>query len=600
MHMFARTSRQAPEGRLGRCGAALCAVCMGFNLVWCTLMGHTAGFASLAWDGSPVLNPRLLYLLGIAAAAAVCALAPGHLRHADRFLRFALPVLGLVGTACFAPPRTGEPGASLDLAEAGLFVTGVVYFWIVARCVLVLARVRGIPSVITCLAGGMAVRFPVSQAVALFASPTTQIVCAMLAPVVASLAFESACFLLRRDAGAGGVPDSLPDGPGALGSGALGSGALGSSALGGNSPHAGRGAGVSALAGSVAPLASRTVFGIPQRADLFGDTPQTDRFSMCLLLFVSSVLLAVTRCISSFGLWGDVVAGVPLPSPWLSGVLVPLVCVLLFALGALGCTERFPLAWRFQPALLLTLAVLFAAGMRMSPLGSDVTALSVAVQVGEAWAHILFWTVVATALGVLGSPSYRVIGAAGLLYAVSSGAWMTAMERVDALASLTALLAVYVLVVISLCAVSAASAGVDGRKGNPGSPGRRAAHADADGGPEPTPGPGADSGAPARKAAPDSPDRPSPSPVGPGRRTDDPTSDSMSSMLDRCAELAGRYGLSPRETEVFTLLVQGRSRSFIQEELYLSGNTVKTHVTHIYAKMGVRDKQGLMSLIWGK
>ena len=69
-------------------------------------------------------------------------------------------------------------------------------------------------------------------------------------------------------------------------------------------------------------------------------------------------------------------------------------------------------------------------------------------------------------------------------------------------------------------------------------------------------------------------------------------------VADTCSEIARRYGLSPRETEVFTLLAQGRTRAFIQEELVLSGGTVKTHVTHIYAKMGVHDRQEMMDLIW--
>uniref|UniRef100_UPI0022E614DA response regulator transcription factor n=1 Tax=Eggerthella sinensis TaxID=242230 RepID=UPI0022E614DA len=59
-----------------------------------------------------------------------------------------------------------------------------------------------------------------------------------------------------------------------------------------------------------------------------------------------------------------------------------------------------------------------------------------------------------------------------------------------------------------------------------------------------------------------------------------------------------RYGLSPRETEVFTLLAQGRTRAFIQDELVLSGSTIKTHVSHIYAKMDVHDRQEMMDLIW--
>ena len=70
-------------------------------------------------------------------------------------------------------------------------------------------------------------------------------------------------------------------------------------------------------------------------------------------------------------------------------------------------------------------------------------------------------------------------------------------------------------------------------------------------------------------------------------------------LTARILELAERGGLTPRETEVFVLLAQGRTRAFIQDELVLSGSTVKTHVSHIYAKMGVHDRQEMMDLIWG-
>lgn len=61
--------------------------------------------------------------------------------------------------------------------------------------------------------------------------------------------------------------------------------------------------------------------------------------------------------------------------------------------------------------------------------------------------------------------------------------------------------------------------------------------------------------------------------------------------------MAAQRGLSPRETEVLYLLAQGRSRTFIQSELYLSDGTVKTHIRHIYQKLDVHSKQELISLI---
>ena len=39
---------------------------------------------------------------------------------------------------------------------------------------------------------------------------------------------------------------------------------------------------------------------------------------------------------------------------------------------------------------------------------------------------------------------------------------------------------------------------------------------------------------------------------------------------------------------------------FIEQELVLSYNTVKTHIKHIYQKLGVHSRQELLDLIEGK
>ena len=49
-------------------------------------------------------------------------------------------------------------------------------------------------------------------------------------------------------------------------------------------------------------------------------------------------------------------------------------------------------------------------------------------------------------------------------------------------------------------------------------------------------------------------------------------------------------GLSPREREVLQLLVQGQTNREIAEHLFLSVSTVKIHVEHIFAKLGVSDR----------
>lgn len=54
------------------------------------------------------------------------------------------------------------------------------------------------------------------------------------------------------------------------------------------------------------------------------------------------------------------------------------------------------------------------------------------------------------------------------------------------------------------------------------------------------------------------------------------------------------FSLSARETEVLAMLLAGKSRAYIREELCISKGTVDTHVNHIYRKTGVNSRDELM------
>lgn len=61
-------------------------------------------------------------------------------------------------------------------------------------------------------------------------------------------------------------------------------------------------------------------------------------------------------------------------------------------------------------------------------------------------------------------------------------------------------------------------------------------------------------------------------------------------IAERLAQRAGRQSLSPREQEVLQLLVRGRSNKEIGAHLFISEETVKSHLKTLFTKLNVHDR----------
>lgn len=64
--------------------------------------------------------------------------------------------------------------------------------------------------------------------------------------------------------------------------------------------------------------------------------------------------------------------------------------------------------------------------------------------------------------------------------------------------------------------------------------------------------------------------------------------------VDQIEALADINGLTKRELDVLCLIIQKKSLRAMAEEMCLSVNTVKTHVAHVYQKIGVHSRDQII------
>ena len=65
----------------------------------------------------------------------------------------------------------------------------------------------------------------------------------------------------------------------------------------------------------------------------------------------------------------------------------------------------------------------------------------------------------------------------------------------------------------------------------------------------------------------------------------------------RCDAIAQRYLLSPREIDVLACLARGLNSASIQDKLFISEGTAKTHIRRIYRKCDVHTQQELIRMV---
>ncbi len=84
-------------------------------------------------------------------------------------------------------------------------------------------------------------------------------------------------------------------------------------------------------------------------------------------------------------------------------------------------------------------------------------------------------------------------------------------------------------------------------------------------------------------------------PLGPSRSSPAPPR-SSTQLAAQASHADTSSRLSIREIEVLQLVAAGRSNAEIADELFISLRTVTTHLTHIFAKLGVESRAEAVAL----
>lgn len=520
--------------------STLCSIyaAVGLTLVfvWSSLTDHMFSLRE-SLPESMGINPRAFFLAGILVLSVAFAVFPHHLRAKDASLKALFPFVGAVGTACIAiAPNQSLFHPSL-LCATGLACLGLGYCWLSVRYGLLLARSTSTSRIVYCIGAGLIME-PIVRL--LIESAFTQAVSmgiAIALPIAAMLPLHLVhCMIDKESGSAEGLPDSHAF----------------AKRLRGDTPEA------------------HFVNANPQKARQFGkaDTAHREKQRFVLLL-ATALLLATVRTLSPVGTWDADFDPAPMTSsPALWAFYA--ISVALYARFALANVESTPSLGRFQPAFLLVVLTELASFVLLSTQGSQSAVLYTFMCLNDTFAHLLFWTSIAHTVRQLDLPPYRIVGLAAGVYAAASIGWLFLLGESDTLQALVTITAIAALYVLTIVMVN--TSGDD--------------RAMAIGGME------------------DSQTHASSEHID-GAKMDPENSPALvdrisASIEERCQQVAKDYGLSPRETEVFTLLAQGRTRPYIQDELVLAENTVKTHIAHIYKKLGIGGRQDLFDLVFAK
>ena len=295
-------------------------------------------------------------------------------------------------------------------------------------------------------------------------------------------------------------------------------------------------------------------------------------YDLFFLLVAVSLMLAALRGTSHLGLWGAGFTGSPVSS--FMGYAVVGMVLFAFAYLTLIRNSNNQMLVRFQPAFLV-----LAAGFVLYVLQDSFLVVPGYAQffewlylTVELFGHLLSGTLIIAAIRSSDLPPWCFQGVSDSAFGLLAIPWIFLAQNVAVDIRPLMVIAIFLVMVAAIRPMSTRPLEIEQAMRIPSSGSSFAAE-----------------GVSHRNEVSDTS---SPNPPF------DQQSGSLERRLALChAEIAKSHSLSARETDVFMLLAQGRSRPYICEALYLSDGTVKTHISHIYRKFDVHERQELLDAV---
>lgn len=273
-------------------------------------------------------------------------------------------------------------------------------------------------------------------------------------------------------------------------------------------------------------------------------SPQTkaqgfERTALIIELLILTAALVFVRALSTIGVWGksrsNFIGMMELSVDELVAIaiIVSALAYLVFVLPR----KRFSLSMR----CVIGFAVLLA-GLQLFAFTDDLQfgySFDVVTTAVELFAHLVMWMMTIECIRQTDIPAFRIVGFTSPVYAILSLAWVTYFEEGDLATSTIVMVIVYFLF---LCVMVFLFMGGNQSKGS--------------------------------------------------LLRSRPTSATQEAMRG----FEDAWGLSPRESEIFELLLQGKKRSEIEQRCSLSEGTVKTHISNLYRKLDVHSKRDMADL----